>query len=88
MTLPTLMLTVIAPVLMLAIVLSLIRLVRGPSIADRVIALDLLTTIAIGIIAAISIATDQAAFIDIALLVAVLGFLATIAFAYYIERRA
>ncbi len=88
MTLPTLMLTVIAPVLMLAIVLSLIRLVRGPSIADRVIALDLLTTIAIGIIAAISIATDQAAFIDIALLVAVLGFLATVAFAYYIERRA
>lgn len=79
---------VVLPIIAVAVVLAFLRLVRGPSIADRVIALDLLTTIGIGIIVAYAIATDQPAFLDVAIILALLGFLATVAFAYYIERRA
>ncbi len=79
---------VILPMLGLSVVLTFIRLLRGPTVADRVIALDLLTVIGVGIIAAYSIGTNEVAFLDIGVLLAVLGFLATIAFAYYIEKRA
>lgn len=74
-------------ILSIAIVLSFIRLVRGPSLPDRVVALDLMTTMAIAIAAAYAIVTGQEVFIDVASIVALISFLGTIAFAYYIERR-
>ncbi len=74
-------------ILSIAIVLSFIRLVRGPSLPDRVVALDLMTTMAIAIVAAYAIVTGQEVFIDVASIVALISFLGTIAFAYYIERR-
>lgn len=86
-SLNTLVMFVILPMLGLSVVLTFIRLLRGPTVADRVIALDLFTVIGVGIIAAYSIGTNEVAFLDIGVLLAVLGFLATIAFAYYIERR-
>jgi len=86
-SLNALVMFVILPMLGLSVVITFIRLLLGPTVADRVIALDLLTVIGVGIIAAYSIGTNEAAFMDIAVLLAVLGFLATIAFAYYIERR-
>lgn len=85
--LQSLMLFLILPMIGLASVLTFLRLVIGPTIADRVIALDLLATMGIGIVAAYAIATNQAAFMDIAIIVALIGFLGTVAFAYYLERR-
>lgn len=79
---------VVLPTLSIAILLATVRLIMGPSIGDRVVALDLINTMGIGVICAYAIATDQPAFLDIAILLALLGFLGTIAFAYYIERRA
>jgi multicomponent Na+:H+ antiporter subunit F len=79
---------VVLPMLSIAILLTTARLMIGPSIGDRVVALDLINTMGIGVICAYAIATDQPAFLDIAILLALLGFLGTIAFAYYIERRA
>lgn len=76
----------IMPALALAIVLTVIRLLRGPSLPDRVLALDLLTTLGIGVIATYAIATDQPAFLDVAIASALVSFLGTVAFAYYIER--
>jgi multicomponent Na+:H+ antiporter subunit F len=86
--LQSLMFFVILPVIGVAAVFTVLRLVRGPSIADRVVALDLLTTLGIGIVAAYAIGTNQVAFMDLAVIVALLGFLTTVAFAYYVERRA
>ena len=79
---------IIIAVLTVAIVLAFIRLVKGPSLPDRVVALDLMTTLSIAFVAAYAIATDQAIFIDVASVVALISFLGTIAFAYYIEKRA
>jgi multicomponent Na+:H+ antiporter subunit F len=74
--------------LSLALVLAFIRLVRGPSLPDRVVALDLLAAIIVGFIAVYATATGQRVFLDAAIVVALIIFLGTVAFAQYIERRA
>ena len=74
------------PILSLALVLAFIRLLKGPSLTDRVVALDLMATLAIGIIAAYAIFIDDPLVLDIALVLALLSFLATVAFGFYLER--
>lgn len=74
------------PALALGVLCSLLRLMRGPSFPDRVVALDLLTTMGVGIIAAVVLAWDQPALLDVATVLALTSFLATIAFAKYVER--
>ena len=59
----------------------------GPSIADRVITLDLLITTGIGVIAIYSITSNQPTFLDIAMILALIAFLGTVAFSYYLEKR-
>ena len=75
------------PLLGLAVILVVIRFIRGPGIADRVVALDLLVTIGIAIIAVYSIVIGQATDLDIAMILALIAFLSSIAFAYYLKRR-
>lgn len=87
MTLDDFALYVILPMLALAVVMVFVRLVRGPSLPDRVVAIDLMNTLGIGIVASYAIATGQAAFLDVAIAMALISFLGTVAFAYYIERR-
>lgn len=84
MTLESYTLHIILPLLTVAIGLALVRIVRGPSLSDRVIALDLLATIGIGVVGVYAIATGQIAFLDVALVIALLVFLATVGFAYFI----
>lgn len=74
--------------LMLGLVFGLIRLVLGPTLADRVVALDYVTFIAVGFMAAFSLATNRPTFLDVAIALALVGFLATVAFARYAEVRA
>lgn len=68
------------------VLLAVVRLVRGPSLADRVVALDLLSAVAIGIMATWSVAADDAVYLDVALLVALVAFLSTVVFARYAEQ--
>jgi multicomponent Na+:H+ antiporter subunit F len=74
--------------LSLALFLAFVRLAQGPSLADRVVALDLISTLAVGIIAVYTIAAKQPAFLDAAIVVALVGFVATVGFARYVEQRA
>lgn len=78
---------IVLPVITLSVALSFVRLVRGPSLPDRVVALDLMTTLGIAVIGVYAIVIDEALFIDIAVVVALISFLGTIAFAYYVQRR-
>lgn len=75
------------PILFVAIVLIFIRLVQGPSLPDRVVALDILSAVGIVIIAVYAMATNQAVFLDVALILALISFLGTVAFAFYIDQR-
>lgn len=78
---------VVLPMLMISIVLVFVRFVIGPKLSDRVISLDLLITIGIGIIAVYSIISEQPTFLDIAMILALIAFLGTVAFSYYLEKR-
>jgi len=71
----------------LAMFLAFARLVLGPSLPDRVVALDLIGLIVVGIIAAYDILTKQPILLDAATVVALVSFLGTVAFARYVERR-
>lgn len=80
--------TLIALVLLgMALLLSVIRIVIGPTLGDRVLALDLMTVIAMGFVGTIAIRTGLMLYLDIAIALALLGFLATIALARYIMSR-
>jgi multicomponent Na+:H+ antiporter subunit F len=68
-------------------VLVFVRFLKGPTLSDRVVALDLLITIGIGIIAVYSIISNQPTFLDIAMILALIAFLGTVAFSYYLEKR-
>ncbi|MEM9221722.1 MAG: cation:proton antiporter [Pseudomonadota bacterium] len=74
-------------VLSLAFALILVRIVRGPTLPDRILALDLLVAVAIGYIAAFGIATGFAVYVDIAIALGLVGFLSTIALARFVLRR-
>jgi multicomponent Na+:H+ antiporter subunit F len=73
-------------VLSVSLALSVWRLLRGPSLADRVVALDLIAILVIGMIAVDAVATGQASFLRVATVVALLAFLGTIAFARRLEK--
>ena len=73
----------------LAMVLALIRIIIGPTLADRVLGLDLMTILGIGIIAIFAARTGLYLYVDIAIALALVGFLSTAAFArYLLSRRA
>lgn len=73
-------------VLTVAMFVAFVRLVRGPSLPARVVALDLMGTLAVGVIAVYAVATAQPIFLDVAVVLALIGFLGTVAFAYFVEK--
>ena len=80
--------TLISLVLLgLALLVSLVRIVIGPTLSDRVLALDLLTVVAMGFVGAIAVRTGLWLYLDIAIALALLGFLATVALARYVLLR-
>ncbi|MCA1031671.1 Na(+)/H(+) antiporter subunit F1 [Bacillus timonensis] len=62
------------------------RVVKGPSTADRVIALDAIGINLIGITAIVSILLNTQAFLEVILLLGILAFIGTVAFAKYLEK--
>ena len=70
-----------------AAVLAMYRVLRGPSLPDRVVALDLMATLVAGITMVYTIPTDTAVILDVAIIFALIAFLGTVAFAGYIERK-
>ncbi|MDF2230936.1 cation:proton antiporter [Albimonas sp. CAU 1670] len=70
-----------------ALVLGFARLVRGPSLPDRVVALDMMTVALVAFCALGAIFFDVSAFLDVAVVLALVGFLATVALSRYAERR-
>ncbi|PAV31573.1 Na(+)/H(+) antiporter subunit F [Virgibacillus profundi] len=69
-----------------AIAIALFRIVFGPSLPDRVIALDMIGVNLVSGIAIISVMLRTKAFLEVILILAVLTFISTIAFSKYIER--
>ena len=70
--------------LLLAIVLTLYRILKGPSWGDRITAFDFLGVIIAVLIVVLALKTGYAAFLDAALIVSILGFLSTVALTRYL----
>ncbi len=77
-----------APLAMLAFAaaLAFVRLVRGPTLPDRVVALDLIGVVIVCITVAVAATTGQQAYLDVAIVIALVSFVGTVAYARYIER--
>lgn len=71
----------------LSFVFTFIRLVKGPSVPDRVVALDLIAALAVGVIALYTIVTGRTVYLDAAITLALIAFLSTVAFAHYLLKR-
>jgi multicomponent Na+:H+ antiporter subunit F len=66
--------------------LTVWRVIIGPTLPDRILALDMLVAVAIGFIAAFAVKTGFMLYVDIAIALGLLGFLATIALARFVLR--
>ena len=70
-----------------AFALTIVRIMRGPTLPDRVLALDMLVSIGIAYIAVVAIKTNFFLYLDVAIAQGLVGFLATVAFARYVQVR-
>lgn len=88
---PVTFLAVAGYVAIVAIVASVaaaaVRVLRGPSLPDRVLALDMIGLLSVSFIAVVAIGSHQAVLLDAAIALALVSFLGTVAFARFIERR-
>lgn len=74
-------------VLVVAFLVISARIIIGPTLPDRVLALDMLVATGIGFIAVVAVKTGYFLFLDIAIALGLVGFLATVAFARFILKR-
>lgn len=72
--------------LVLALGCALFRIIKGPSLPDRIVALDLVAMSIAGIIAIYAIGANQPVFLDVLLVLAIVLFFGTVAFGRYLER--
>jgi len=84
------MLNVVSPIvlgaLVLAMLLSLVRLLRGPSFPDRILALDTLFVNTVGVLLVLGIVFRTALYFEAVLLISMMGFVGTCALAKYLLR--
>jgi multicomponent Na+:H+ antiporter subunit F len=73
--------------LSLALVLAAIRLFRGPSLPDRVVALELIASLFVGIVAIAAISSGASVYLDVAIALTLVAFLGATVLARYLERR-
>jgi multicomponent Na+:H+ antiporter subunit F len=76
----------VAVLLTAATFLCLYRAVLGPSAADRVVAINVIGTKAVVIISLVSLAFHQEFFLDVAMVYALISFVATVGIAKYLEK--
>ena len=69
----------------LGVLFTIARLIKGPSLADKAVAIDTLNIIVVGVIALIAVVYDNGLFLDIAIVYAILAFLETVVYARYLE---
>ncbi|MBG0916437.1 MULTISPECIES: Na(+)/H(+) antiporter subunit F1 [Exiguobacterium] len=73
-------------ILLLAMLMMLYRVVKGPTTADRVIALDSIGIALISVVALLSILLDTTLYFEVILLLSILAFIGTVAFSKFLER--
>ena len=70
----------------LGAILAFARLVRGPTLPDRVIAIDLIGVLIVCTLVVVASSNAMAVFLDVAIFIALISFVGTVAYARYVER--
>jgi multicomponent Na+:H+ antiporter subunit F len=73
--------------LLAALVLSFIRLMRGPSINDRIAAMDLIAAVVMGFVLVYSILINKSIYFDIPVIISLISFIGTVAVSTYLKHR-
>jgi multicomponent Na+:H+ antiporter subunit F len=79
-------LQIVLGILGVAQLLAFVRLCLGPTLPDRIVAMDLIAVLTVAMIVAGAAGTGQRAFLDVAIMIALVGFLGTIAYAWYVQK--
>lgn len=74
-------------VIVVSVGAAAVRVLRGPSLPDRVLALDMIGLLSVSFIAVVAVASHQPVLLDAAIALALVSFLGTVAFSRFIERR-
>jgi multicomponent Na+:H+ antiporter subunit F len=69
-----------------AVLVAVVRLVKGPTLPDRVVAMDLVGVLVIGFIAVLAGSTGVRATLDAAIVIALIAFVSTVAYGTYVEK--
>lgn len=72
--------------LTVALLIAVVRLVKGPTLPDRVVAMDLVGVLVVGLIVVLAATTGVRATLDAAIVIALVAFVATVAYGTYVER--
>ena len=75
--------TITSVLLLAGMVLAFIRLIKGPDAADRIVALDLISLLIVGLLAVLAIYADETSFLDVSIAYALVAFLGTVALARF-----
>lgn len=70
----------------IALLIAVVRLVKGPTLPDRVVAMDLVGVLVVGLIVVLAASTGVRATLDAAIVIALIAFVATVAYGTYVER--
>lgn len=69
-----------------SLLLAVVRLVKGPTLPDRIVAMDLIGVLVVGLIVLLAASSGVRATLDAAVVIALIGFVGTVAYATYVQR--
>ncbi len=78
-------LTICGTILTIAILICLVRMVKGPSVLDRILAFDAITICTVGLMVVLSVRWKTPYFVELILVYSLLGFLGSVAFIFYLQ---
>jgi multicomponent Na+:H+ antiporter subunit F len=78
---------VVLPLMGLAFLIAMVRLIRGPSLADRVVALEVIGATVMCMLGVVAVISGSTSYVDVVLVSALVTFLGTVAVAVYVQRR-
>lgn len=84
---PDIVLYIAFAFLMLAMILTLVRLLKGPSVNDRIAAMDLISSIIMGVILVYAVLIRNAVYFDVPLIISLISFIGTVAVSTYLKQK-
>ena len=86
-TVPDIVLYIAFAFLMSAMIITLVRLLKGPSVNDRIAAMDLIASIIMGVILVYAVLINNAMYFDVPLIISLISFIGTIAVSTYLKQK-